>query len=197
MRSTPFSSAKKILRKYRRLHERDGAISFLLSAAIVVTFVCLTAFLYQQYFLQQLHFSDVTYDLNGGEHIDGNMPLYVLTEGETILTVRLLLDIPKGYPKSMRIIPDDCLESIAINGENVASDSLPICPPAAEGHVYDLTQYISTGKNVVQISVKDFGGLAALKIVPEYHVPSRIATASLYLFALLLAIFIPYKKAHA
>lgn len=138
-----------------------------------------------EFFIDQIKFSDATYQMENQEPVPFTMPLSGKGESEFV-TVEFDMHLPYIFPKEFRIVPDDCIEVLVINGRTVHDDRIPYCPHYNIGEVYDLHTYIHSGKNHIQVVVKDVLGDVGLKVLPEYEKswPVFAAKAPLYLLSL-------------
>ena len=75
-------------------------------------------------------------------------------------TIRL----PRIYPTLFRIVPDDCLTSLEVNGVAVSA-GLPVCS-YRKGALFDLKDYLHRGENSIRAIVKNTGGAGGLRLEP-------------------------------
>ncbi len=100
-------------------------------------------------------FDAIHYRVHGQPQATSELPLSVPTKGTgAILTMNF--DLPRWYPTHYRISPDDCLETLWINGQEVKNSILPICD--LHGENVNLSAYLKSGTNTLQAHLKDFGG---------------------------------------
>lgn len=102
-----------------------------------------------------------------GEETPFTMPLKLPGAPSGSIVVRFILDLPEVHPTSFHIVPDDCLEALEINGENVDDPRLPLCD-FTEGAVFDLSAYLHEGDNAVIARVDNGGGDAQLLFQPSW-----------------------------
>ena len=88
-------------------------------------------------------------------------------------------------PIVLRIIPDDCLERLSINGNEVTDPSLPFCD-YTNGRVFRLGQYIELGKNQFTVTLHNAGGPGKLEIQTAATDPIRFTARSLVAITILL-----------
>lgn len=104
-------------------------------------------------------------------------------------TFKLHIDKRFYHQKWVRIIPDDAVLSINVNGQNLPLDTLQSGSLSdwANGFVYPIGDDLSPGENMVQIVVKNGGGSFGLTIVP-----ANFGFYKLFLYGLFLAAFFAF-----
>ena len=143
------------------------------------------------FLIHQISFSDATYQMQGKEPVPFTMPFF--RKGETeFVTVEFTMHLPLLFPYKFRLVPDDCIEKLTINGTSVQDNRVPYCPHYNIGEVYDLSAYLHPGENRFHVIVKDFLGEVGLKVLPEYQksFPIFFAKAPLYFLGLAFIFFI-------
>ncbi len=100
-------------------------------------------------------FSNVMYQVDLGEWHEATLPLSTPTTGKS---VRLRFDVTLSSPRPtyFRLIPDDCLLSLSINGMQYDGTSLPFCD--LSGADFSLKRFLFTGQNTVLLEIRDDGG---------------------------------------
>ena len=107
-----------------------------------------------------------TYSVDGNQSVPFSFPLNI-EPAEDIVTVETDVVLGFPYPQTLRLIPDDCLEKLVVNGEEVQDENIPFCPPYQVGQPYDLREYLHIGTNHLEITVRDIVGLVQLEIQSE------------------------------
>jgi len=94
-----------------------------------------------------------------------------------------------------RIIPDDKITSLAINGKNVSLASVPERKKSdySSGFVINLSKYLHNGENIINVKFEDGGGLMGMKIQPQLK-DLRGFVIYVFLFAFLLFFLFAFSK---
>lgn len=109
----------------------------------------------------------ITYRFDEKEMGTGTNPLFVKSQGK-YLFLRFSLFLPVGQPTTFKIKPDDCIESLTINGKTVAPKIAKFCDATYFGRSLDLSPYLRQGENAFVFRLKDTGGKAGIRITPQY-----------------------------
>lgn len=88
-------------------------------------------------------------------------PLVTTTEEAKQLLIQWDLQWARFRAKKYTFIPDDCLESIVINGRQVYSEQIPFCD-YDRGRTLDLEEYLVPGLNSFEVVLHNSGGRAGL-----------------------------------
>lgn len=96
-----------------------------------------------------------------------SMPLRLRNAPAGDIIILFGLHLAEHHPASFRIVPDDCLESLNINGEDVGDAGLPFCD-FTNGEVLDLSAYLQPGENIVIARISNGGGDAQLQWQPVW-----------------------------
>ncbi|MBI3619091.1 glycosyltransferase family 39 protein [Candidatus Peregrinibacteria bacterium] len=107
-------------------------------------------------------YSSVFYRQGGGAMREGTLPLSVDSSGAAI-DVGFMLTLNELHPRIYRVVPDNCLESLAINGQAVDLPDLPFCD-YTEGRHLDLGPWLHVGNNVIAARIRDDGGRGGMRI---------------------------------
>lgn len=127
-------------------------------------------------------FNHATYLVgNDGEETPFTMPLSITTGENVEVHVSLTMHVPVGMTR-LRFIPDDCLQSLTVNGQMVGGNELPFCD-YSKGRMLDLSDVVKPGENSIQAIVKNAGGPAAFTIKPALGAGLRVAALVLLGFA--------------
>lgn len=113
--------------------------------------------------------------------------------GEKHVTVEVVMSVTFPVISRYRIVFDDCLEALRINGQEVRELTVPVC--TLSGRIVDLSKYLQTGENVVTASIKDTGGYLVFAIQPALS-DFFYVTSSLLIIALVVcvAVFFLYLR---
>lgn len=90
----------------------------------------------------------------------GRFPLNIDTAGKQ-LDIRFPLVLGFFHPRVYHLVPDDCVESMDINGKKVDADFFPLCDYTLGRHV-NLGPWLQQGVNDVHMVVNDAGGRGGL-----------------------------------
>ena len=114
-------------------------------------------------------FGEGMYAYEGKESHSFTVPLYAPMESSSF-HANLPMTLGSIHPTHFTVVPDDCLDTLRINGtlfpnlpENVCLDH--------RGATLDLSQYLHAGKNDLMFTVKDFGGYGSVSISPALSDP--------------------------
>ena len=104
--------------------------------------------------------------LRASYEIDGKatqfaMPLQITQITETV-PIDLEVYMPPMHPTVFRVTPDDCLESVIVNGYTLQGEEYSFCD--LMGRDLYLGEYLQPGKNDIRFIVKDYGGLTSFRI---------------------------------
>lgn len=130
-------------------------------------------------------FSDVKlFDPRGGQH-ELTSPSFLESKGSGIYTLKANFELNLWSGKNFRIIPDDELKMLLVNGQVVNLSSIPRrkLKDYREGFVIDLADYITQEKNAIELTYYDRGGLMGVVITSELGLSHHVAIAFLLLIA--------------
>lgn len=101
-------------------------------------------------------------------------PLLMLKEKDSprnsVQTLRLEWEVPRVHYGRYRIIPDNCLRSLHVNGVRFRPLRTPLCG-YPEGHTVDLSSLLRPGKNILSAQIWNEQGTASLEIQPAKSDP--------------------------
>lgn len=153
------------------------------AVALPVSFVLLLVLFGTLYYISTPHFGIVHYRIDSGPLQEGRLPLFRSSEGEH-LTVTTDIFLPPLASRAFVVRPDDCLDALVINGQPVADSSLPFCD-YVHGRLLDLTSFLRLGKNTLQFTIRDHGGMGGLAVSPARLRPLPIILLIGFLLALM------------
>lgn len=86
----------------------------------------------------------------------------------------------------LRIIPDDCIETLQVNGQPINVTRLPGRCDWSHGAKIDLGPYLKRGENTIRIGVKKKDGIGGLNLfgTPDLYRPSHMALQFLAMLGL-------------
>ena len=130
---------------------------------------------------------DIPYSARSPRDGDGETHKYKL-KGEMYLNI--------FSPRSYKIIVDDRILSLAINGKDVSLDSVPERKLSdwRNGFTINMSEYLHSGENSIEIKFEDSGGLMGVNILPQSRDIRNIIFYLLLLSSLLLILFAFSKK---
>jgi len=133
--------------------------------------------------------SNAVYSFAEGDPREFSLPLKLSSVDVGDYTVSFTLNLSAIHPEQFRIIPDDCLDALDINGEPVIDVGLPMCD-FTNGKVFDLGHYLNGGENTVVARVRNNGGDVqfvmqtswrdVLLLVPSILIPLLIVLYTVY-----------------
>ena len=109
-----------------------------------------------------LDIRNVQYSFAEGELRPGVIPLFVPTEDKR-MDVQLELHLPRFHVSQVRIKPDDCIESLEINGTPVDDEKMKFCDYDS-GRTLSLARYLQPGANTLHFVLRDDGGLGGVNV---------------------------------
>lgn len=137
-----------------------------------------------------LSMRESVYTTVDGTQKDFSMPLRLSSVDQGDYVVQFMLHLPAVHPHLFRIIPDDCLDSLEVNGQQI-TNGLPLCD-FTNGAVFDLSDRLHGGQNSVVARVRNNGGDVQfvmqtswrdlLLLVPSILIPVIITLYAVYVF---------------
>ena len=113
--------------------------------------------------LMQPRFSNVSMlRSDSGDTTTQTMPIQFTSNAATAI-VRFTLHTPTLHPRLYRIIPDDCVIAMNINGEDIWGTHEPECD-YINGFSMNIGPYLHAGANTFVIQLQNAGGPAALNM---------------------------------
>lgn len=168
------------------LPKHTSSILLGLSWAVLVTLL----------FCARLSLASGTYAPVGGtlQPFDPPMILSSAPEGEIDISMKLRL----GYfhPTHLRILADDCLDSLVINGVAITDPQIPFCDFTI-GRSIDLSHVLQRGDNTVDARIRNFGGPALLQITTDWSDATRVVPLALFLGLIVTSSFFLLKRTAA
>jgi hypothetical protein len=175
---------------FSRTKGKNGAIA----AAAVVTGVCI-ALIIGFMMATRVSTSDGIYIIDNEDETEFTLPLKLQgMDDANRIEARFILTLGFAYPSIFHIVPDDCLESLEINGQRVTNAGLPFCD-FVNGKSVDLAPYLRPGDNTVIAEISNGGGDANLLFQTSWADP--VISFPVFLIGaliLLLALFILLEK---
>jgi 4-amino-4-deoxy-L-arabinose transferase-like glycosyltransferase len=110
----------------------------------------------------------VWYRFEDGQTGQSTFPLAVASNGP-YMNINFSLRLRLLHPKKFTVVPDDCLEIMAVNGQTVPIPEEIFACATPGGRTIDLSPYIHTGDNDVFVRVRDNGGMGGfnLRVAPS------------------------------
>jgi|GEM_PF-376312 len=127
--------------------------------------------------------SDVTYRFGEDAPVAADLPLNIPGDTERWMTIEATLHLNTLHANVLRVTPDDCLEQLVVNGQEIL-DGLPFCDPA-NGKVFRLKGILRSGNNDVIAVVRDTGGMAGVRINADQSDPLMLFLNTLTVAVLL------------
>jgi hypothetical protein len=118
--------------------------------------------------------------VDGRDIVPGDLPIFVPDNHPRRLEASFTLQVPLFRPRTMVVVPDDCVERISVNG-------LELDPASGScvwgNRVVDIASMVHRGSNDVNIVVRNRRGRTALDVA----VRAGVADATLALALLAVA----------
>lgn len=105
----------------------------------------------------------------GQEAID--LPLHRASGGKRF-DIQMTFDLSPLFPSVYRIVADDCIESIQINGKQAPPELAPFC--SLDGRDARIGSLLRPGSNTIALTLRDDGGVLAFDFSPSYADPLRL-----------------------
>lgn len=138
--------------------------------------------------------SDRLYALEDREEEPFEFPLKIGGDRKGLLRAQFTMELGLWHPTAFLIIPDDCLETLEINGQAVDDRSLPFCD-YTNGRTFDLSDHLHAGENTIVATIRNHGGDALLHferswgdltlLVPFFLLPLLLLALILFLYGTL------------
>jgi hypothetical protein len=108
--------------------------------------------------------------------------------------VHFTLGLNIVHPQSYLFVPDDCVQSIQINGQNVEDAQIPFCD--IRGKAIHIGRYVSIGDNAVTVVVENKGGDTGFTVHPAWYSDwvSRVVQLCLVVSALAWGAFFVFRS---
>jgi len=119
--------------------------------------------LHQMLQLTQTSFPTVHYTMHGRQQTPSALPMLVPTETEQF-SIDASMYIPKGGSNIVTIVPDDCIQSLSVNGQVIKDDRFPFCGNGVRGILINLGENTAHGWNMLHAEITDHGGYAGFSI---------------------------------
>lgn len=125
----------------------------------------LVMIVYSSMILAQPRVQTVFGKLNGtGAWIGYSLPISVASNMKT-LELKFQLVLPTVAPSWYHFQPDNCLQTLTVNGKNVSSPVIPFCD-YQYGRILDLGSYLHPGDNLVELTIKNSAGPGGFSFRP-------------------------------
>ena len=176
---------------------RKASLILLLTGVLIVGEVAIVGFLSAV----QPVFVRATYKVNTiAEEHAFSLPLVIPSSVDAV-DIRMEMHLPFLHPNRFYLHPDDCVENLIVNGHSVRSSDLPFCD-YIQGRTVDLSSFLQSGKNDLQIGVKNSGGPTGFNIWPAFSdpmfsIPSLLGILLFIVYGLILIFFYIDKKSGA
>ncbi len=141
--------------------------------------------------LFRITYSDFKLKDQLGREYDVAFPYSGNTKGNGVYTLNGIMNRSTYSPTSFKIIPDDQILSMIVNGKNVSFKHIPSLSMRdwMNGFELDLTDYLKTGDNTIKIVYRDSGGLMGVVMKPA---ESENGNIGFYLLYGILGLFLLY-----
>lgn len=131
----------------------------------------------------------VTMSAQGQPPMETTLPISV-TPKSPLMQIHIDLDVPLIHPTRFFIRPDDCLDQIRVNGMPLTNPSFKFCD-FTNGRTLSLSPYLRSGRNVIDLTVRDTGGSIGATFQASRIDPLVVGILStIFVVALWCALFI-------
>jgi len=162
------------------LIERVGADNYLLLLLAVLYLIVIPA---------RMEISDIKITRNDKtENI--KLPYSIDMAKDEVFFISYNLSIKDKKTAKFKIIPDDCIQEILINGEKFPLDSIKGLCDYSKGAYFDFSKYVQEGLNRFEFRIKNTGGLGGLQVKMLYEAGFKSISLMHYVFTLLLLFYI-------
>jgi hypothetical protein len=168
---------------------------------LIAVGLILAAILIAMFFMSKVKYEDFVLTDEQGRNLAVNIPFSAKSPNDNErLTYELKGKIYLGTfsPRAFRIVIDDKIISLTINGKEVSLASIPENKKVdwRNGFIINLSKYLHNGENSIEIKFEDLGGLMGAKMQPLLR---DIRNVIFYVFSfsfLLFILFVFSKKMH-
>ncbi|MDR2579458.1 MAG: hypothetical protein LBC85_00490 [Fibromonadaceae bacterium] len=159
---------------------------------LLIVSLILAAMLIGLFFVSKVEYKDFVLTDEFGSNMAVDFPYSAKSLRENgVYTYELNGKIYLSFfsPRSYRIIPDDKILSLAINGEDVSLVAIPESRKSdwRNGFTINLSKYLRNGENSIEIKFEDTGGLMGIKM---HSLSRNIGNAAFYLLFLSFLLFL-------
>ncbi len=113
-------------------------------------------------------FHDTTYVANSEEPEEHTLPINLDRDDLTTLLVTTHVTVtPWSERRHFRLRPDDCVESVVVNGKALPAEAVGFCDGSGPGKVVDFGPGMVVGENIVHVLVKNDGGTMGFNVFPR------------------------------
>lgn len=164
------------------------AIGFILAAILVAMF-----------FMSKIKYEDFALTDKYGKNLAVDFPFSAKSQKDNesaIYELKGKIHLNVFSSRNFRIIPDDKVLSLVVNGEEVSLSSIPENKRNdwRNGFTINLSKYMNNGENSIEIKFEDLGGLMGIKMQPLLRDLRTIVFYVLTISFLLFLLFIFSKK---
>ena len=155
-------------------------------AAILATMLLMSRIKYENFVLAD----------GDGNSSSVDFPYYVKSMKGGTYELKGKIHLNFFSPRYYRIIPDDKILSLAVNGINIPLDSIPerMKSDYRRGFVIDLSGYLHGGENSIEMKFEDYGGYMGIKFESMLRDARGIAISAISFLLLLFFLFLFSKK---
>jgi Dolichyl-phosphate-mannose-protein mannosyltransferase len=190
-----FSRLRDLLTKAGAVHHKTPSrgIRKAIQWPEVAMMVAGLAVLLTAYDIVMPRYGNVMQRDNDGPQVEAELPMR-FDSGNTRIDKSITFDLKLGVvaPRRYHIVPDDCLESLVINGEEYDGE-IPFCD-FSKGRIVDLGGYLQRGTNTIEARIRNDGGPGAFDFGASWRDPSLLALfAAIALVPILYGILLLYR----
>jgi hypothetical protein len=163
-------------------------LAIFVQAAILVTILLMSKVKYEDFVLTNAE--------GNSKLVEFPYSAKALKEGGTyIYELKGKVHLKTFSSRNYRIIPDDRIISLVINGKEVSLASIPESQKRDYnmGFIINLSKYLQTGENSIEIKFEDSGGLMGIKMQPSLG-EARNIVFYLFSFSFLVSILFAFSR---
>lgn len=138
---------------------------------------------------------DASYRFDDREWTAAELPLFVDTEGSR-MDIAFTIDAAAVRVGTYVVKPDDCIESMTINGVELPAEVVAFCD-YGQGKDVRLGEYLRAGANDVALRLRDDGGKGGVRVAPSPHDPLAVVLAIVACVAVVQCILFAFRHLRA
>ncbi len=108
---------------------------------------------------------EVVFFTHGAQEIAERLPISRLQDSDTMIVTTSLFVPELAQHRFFRVRPDDCVESIVVNGAVMPAHLTQFCDGVGPGRIFDFGLYLKTGLNSVAVTIRNSGGSIGMDLI--------------------------------
>jgi len=136
---------------------------------------------------EKVNISDVNLTYENKTKV-AKLPIQTDIPQNTDFTISLNLSISKQKKREYNVVPDDCINKIIVNDNEVKLNGIRGLCDCTNGAIIDFTEYLNVGNNKIEFQLHNNGGKAGLRFgkIEKVGLKHFVFTAILLICAFLL-----------